>query len=618
QLAPDGKIYFTKNAGNITSVGTINCPNSTAPSITYDVFLYNDLFFSLPNFPSWIFYSSFQDYMDLGQDTVYLCPGDSIILNAGAGVSWSWGGQSISGVPVSNFSQFYTVTEPGVYSATVFGECNSGASDQIIVLPGQNAVGLISSEIDSCTQNAIPFSFITNTPVTDIIWDFDDPGSGTNNTSGALNPIHVFSSPGTYNIMAIVSFPCSVDTLYQTISINTAIATQISVSQCVSFTAPWGTTYTQSGIYTDTLISVSGCDSILTLNLIITGSVFAPTLTVASCTDYISPWGTIYTQSGFYSDTLLTVNGCDSIVSVNLTITGAITTSPITASACTSYNSTWGTVYTQSGLYTDTLSTVNGCDSIVSVNLTITGLPVLNAAVSADTCGLGVGSAAVLASGGTGGYSYVWSNGSTNNALSNLGGGTYTVTVTDQGGCTSSTQVLVTSIAPIPITVSASALNVTQGDSVSLIASGGVSYQWSPSAGLSCVSCGNPIATPSQTTTYTVEGTDANGCTTTASITIEVDVKCSELFVPSVFSPDGRGPQSNEQVCVFSNCISLMDFAIYNKWGQLVFQTKDPGACWDGTFNGKDPEVGVYAYRLYVKQLDGLEIKKNGNISLIR
>ncbi|MFM8949512.1 MAG: gliding motility-associated C-terminal domain-containing protein, partial [Bacteroidota bacterium] len=288
------------------------------------------------------------------------------------------------------------------------------------------------------------------------------------------------------------------------------------------------------------------------------------------------------------------------------------------ASACTSYNSPWGTLYTQSGLYTDTLLTVNGCDSIVSVNLTITGLPVLNAAVSADTCGLGVGSAAVLASGGTGGYSYVWSNGSTNNALSNLGGGTYTVTVTDQGGCTSSTQVLVTSIAPIPITVSASALNVTQGDSVSLIASGGVSYQWSPSAGLSCVSCGNPIATPSQTTTYTVEGTDANGCTTTASITIEVDVKCSELFVPSVFSPDGRGPQSNEQVCVFSNCISLMDFAIYNKWGQLVFQTKDPGACWDGTFNGKDPEVGVYAYRLYVKQLDGLEIKKNGNISLIR
>ncbi|MFM7053161.1 MAG: gliding motility-associated C-terminal domain-containing protein, partial [Bacteroidota bacterium] len=69
---------------------------------------------------------------------------------------------------------------------------------------------------------------------------------------------------------------------------------------------------------------------------------------------------------------------------------------------------------------------------------------------------------------------------------------------------------------------------------------------------------------------------------------------------------------------VFSNCISLMDFAIYNKWGQLVFQTKDPGACWDGTFNGKDPEVGVYAYRLYVKQLDGLEIKKSGNITLTR
>ncbi|MFM7054198.1 MAG: glycine-rich protein, partial [Bacteroidota bacterium] len=257
---------------------------------------------------------------------------------------------------------------------------------------------------------------------------------------------NIITQSGTFIDTIPNSFGCdSIITITLTIN-NSYVPQPLNITACDSYTAPWGVVYNQSGFYADTLVSFNGCDSIISINLTIASSVVTPVQNVSACDSYAAPWGTTYTQSGLYVVTLQTSAGCDSVVSILLVIGNTVVAPTQIASACISYNSPWGTVYTQSGLYTDTLSTVNGCDSIVSVNLTITGLPVLNAVVTADTCDLGVGSAAVLASGGTGGYSYVWSNGSTNNALSNLGGGTYTVTVTDQGGCTSSTQVLVTSI----------------------------------------------------------------------------------------------------------------------------------------------------------------------------
>lgn len=139
QLAPDGKIYYTEEPilgpgiGFTTSIGSINCPNTSSPTITSNVFSYTgQLFCSLPNFPSWIFYKSSDAQIQFGPDTVYLCPGETLLLNAGEGTSWSWGG-----VAASNSTQFYTVTTPGIYSAKVSGSCGLG-SDQIVVLPCSN------------------------------------------------------------------------------------------------------------------------------------------------------------------------------------------------------------------------------------------------------------------------------------------------------------------------------------------------------------------------------------------------------------------------------------------------------------------------------------------------
>jgi len=400
---------------------------------------------------------------------------------------------------------------------------------------------------------------------------------------------------------------------------GTIITPPIIASACTSYSAPWGTVYTQSGTYTDTLTSVNGCDSIVSVNLTITGTIITPTITASACTSYTAPWGTVYTQSGTYRDTLSTVNGCDSIVSVNLTVLGNVIAPTLTASACSTYTAPWGAIYSQSGTYRDTLSAANGCDSIVSVNLTINSLPSLSASSNPDICGRKTGTASASASSGSGGYIYAWSTGVSGSSLINVGSGVYTVTVTDQRGCSASTSITVGNIPPPLVNVtSSSSPIILEGDSVQLNATGALSFLWSPAIGLSCTACPSTVASPPQTTTYVVTAADTNGCIGSDSITVRVDIRCDELFVPSAFSPNNAGPAINERVCVFSNCIAEMNFAIYSRWGQLIFQTSDPLQCWDGTKDEKEVMSGVYVYRLSVKQLNGISITKNGNITLVR
>jgi gliding motility-associated-like protein len=61
-----------------------------------------------------------------------------------------------------------------------------------------------------------------------------------------------------------------------------------------------------------------------------------------------------------------------------------------------------------------------------------------------------------------------------------------------------------------------------------------------------------------------------------------------------------------------------MTFAIYNRWGELIFLTNDVNACWDGTHKGVTAMTGVYAYRLFVEQLDGNKIERTGKITLTK
>lgn len=162
------------------------------------------------------------------------------------------------------------------------------------------------------------------------------------------------------------------------LTIGTVKVDSMTVSACNSWRHS-GKTYTQSGIYYDTIINGSwlGCDSISIKNITIRKS-SSSILNVRSCGNYQYNNKT-YKKSGVYTDTFFGSNkvGCDSIVTINLTIND-IARSSISDSGCGFY--TWkqnNISYHKSGLFLDTLEgkSYNGCDSIVALNLTINPMP---------------------------------------------------------------------------------------------------------------------------------------------------------------------------------------------------------------------------------------------------
>ena len=130
-----------------------------------------------------------------------------------------------------------------------------------------------------------------------------------------------------------------------------------------------GKTYTESGVYIDTIPSQAGCDSIVTLTLTINRSITNEQTEVA-CDSYTWTDGKTYTKSGTYYQYLQTVHGCDSTVVLHLTINNSVAI-PYEVTACDSYTWSNGITYTQSGVYYDSLLTIHGCDSVEILTLTI-------------------------------------------------------------------------------------------------------------------------------------------------------------------------------------------------------------------------------------------------------
>ena len=158
------------------------------------------------------------------------------------------------------------------------------------------------------------------------------------------------------------------------LTINTPTSSRLNVTACDSFVwAQNGLTYDSTGIYLDTMINANarGCDSIVTLDLIITESNLA-TIHMMACDSFV--WqqnGMTYDSTGVYLDTIVNSNSCDSIVALHLIINES-NSSTINRIACDSF--VWqqnGMTYDSTGVYLDTLANSNGCDSIVALNLII-------------------------------------------------------------------------------------------------------------------------------------------------------------------------------------------------------------------------------------------------------
>lgn len=262
------------------------------------------------------------------------------------------------------------------------------------------------------------------------------------------------------------------------------------------------------------------------------------------------------------------------------------------------------TTYTVTG-------TIGPCSNTATVTVYVNPLPV----ITVNSPSICTGQTANLTA--NGGTAYTWSMGATPTGVNTADVSpiaTTTYTVTGMSGICYNTAVATVFVFPLPTVNAGADVTINAGASTQLNATGGGTYSWSPSDGLSCTSCQNPFASPLQTTTYKVIVTDTNGCMAADYVTISID--CGEVFVPNAFSPNNDN--ANDLECVFGKCIETMEFAIYDRWGEKVFETTDPKICWDGIYNGKLMETAVFVYYFNATLVTGENIIKKGNISLIR
>ena len=143
-------------------------------------------------------------------------------------------------------------------------------------------------------------------------------------------------------------------------------------------------------------------------------------------------------------------------------------------------------------------------------------------------------------------------------------------------------------------------------------------YLWSPATGLSNPSIINPTFTFTQQVEFLIRVNLESNCPVVDTLLVTV-FKKKDIYVPQAFSPNGDG--NNDRLYPILVGISqLKYFRIYNRWGNLLFETANaaPSQGWDGTFKGSLQPVETYTWIAEGIDVDGLTIKRGGNTLLIR
>ena len=451
-----------------------------------------------------------------------ICNGVETILTVTSGSSYLWSS--------GETTQSITVSNPTTYSVTVTDANGcSGSASQTVSMMEQT---VIAGNIHICEGESTTLS-VSGTG--DYSW-----------SNGANTSSIVVSTSDNYTVTVSLPNGCS-----STASTNVTVAdipvptimgnTTLCDGESTTLTANGGNSYlwnnsstsnsisvSQSGVYTVTVTNTDGCSATTSATIIVNplpnvsisgNNSFCQgdntTLTATGANSYV--WSNASTNvaitvsgAGAYTVTGTDANGCSSTATKTITVNPTYNI-PLTHSICQgeSYNF-YGQNLTTAGTYTHTLQTVNGCDSVLTLTLTVKSLPTPSITGNNTFC---QGQTTTLTA--NGGNSYLWSNGNTNNSISVSQSGVYTVTVTNVEGCNASESVTVT-VNPLPtITISGSS-SFCQGDNTTLTASGASTYVWNNGSS-------NTSITVNNAGTYTVTGTDANNCTNTATKTVTVN-----------------------------------------------------------------------------------------------
>ena len=503
----------------------------------------------------------------------------TVIPNTGATVYWY---PSAAGGVGSTTPPTVNTTIPGTYTfyyGQTIGLCESPIDSIRVIVYPQILPSYTYSMARGCTEDTV-FFVNTSTGFTTDLWNFRD-GSAN---STAISPEHIFVTQGIYAVKLTDYFAICSDTFTLNIDTRHHVTAEFSAhfdTICVG----------QSSTMTDDLS---------------TATVGSPAGTGA-----IVP-GVIETYTYNWAD------GTPNTTLLN--------------------NNTYGHTFNTPGIFHVVLTTTDsiGCtataaENVYVVDLTIDSwhdtslclkepLPLTNLVIQNPNLDLNA-------------YTYSWTSptgmGYLDSADAHIptfsnafGSYTYTLTVElheDWGICVAKDTMIVNSVLGKKLAHVTANATIMYGGYVQLNADSLVNYWWIPDNGsLSDPNINDPIARPDTTTTYCVYGMDKYGCVDSAFVTVRVDSTMNEC-IPTAFTPnnDGLNDYFHPVGLIFQN---IVDFRVYNRWGQQVFYTNSassPG--WDGKLNGVPQDMDTYFYTIIVYRPDnGQNVVYKGDVTLIR
>ncbi len=437
-------------------------------------------------------------------DVPNACQSEGIVQLVAATPGGTWSGQGVNAVtgefnPAIVSAGFITITY------TITGVC-SGSDTQVIEVG--EAVDATITNVNPVCETVAPFQL--NAASSGGTWS----GTGVN-ASGLFNP--GLAQQGTFTITYTINDICS-DTDDVTITVADEVdATITDIAGLCSNASPVTLQAADAGgVWSGSGVNPSS--GLFDPSLPTPGNVVITYTISGVCSD--SDQTTIFVEAQPSVSVTPINNVCITAAPVNLSATpaGGVWTGSAGISG-----TTFNPAFAGAGTYTLTYTVGTVCPGSASDQVTVFAIPNVNAGVDQALC---AGESTSLSASGANSYS--WSGqglGSPSSATTSAQPNfttTYTVTGTDANGCQDTDQITVV-VNPLPsVGVGESTLTICEGDSAQLFASGLSNYNWSPSTFVDDTESSTPMVYPNSTTTYTVSGTDSNGCPGSAQVTVNV------------------------------------------------------------------------------------------------
>jgi gliding motility-associated-like protein len=554
------------------------------------------------------------------------CAGGSVSLTASAAATYLWSTGATSRTISMNTSGNPTVTVTDINGCSA-----TSAPTAVTVNPLPNLI--ITHPAAVCapgTVNLTAAAVTAGSTAGTVFTYFTDAATSTAFTSPTTTGV-----AGTYYIKGTLPSGCSSSRAVTVVinnppSLTTQNPTAVCAPQTVNLTSPAITQGSDNGLvytyFTDASLSATllnptavGNSGVYYIKANAPGSACSAALPV-TVTVHPIPTGNLQTPAVNYvcSGSTLPLTATDAFAYQWL-----LNQTPITGATNALYEAS------SAGIYSVRFISQEGCVREATNTLRVDQLvkPVLRLQLNSRCVALPVGFSNLSTYAGSGGINWLWDFG--DGALANTfspthtyaTAGNYTVSLMANNlSCPSLTETI-----SIPVYVDSARVPVryptvkaVAGKAFPLTArSLGALYRWQPATGLNSTTVQSPMATLNNDIEYTVTITNSASCTTTDTVAVKL-VFDGNIFVGNGFTPNGDGV-NDRCYPILTGVRSLVYFKIYNRWGNLVFQTNDasPQNGWDGKYNGRLQPVGTYTWISAAVDGNGNIIKRNGNVLLI-